>query len=105
MPFKCCSSSGPPSELDDEVTEGDKVYINAGEKGRCHDDPADPPWRRANKRRGHGTWDTDRPPVAGVIGRCSGQIRLRVLGHSRKAELRSLGEAASATDSIFNSDE
>lgn len=81
------------------------MYVNAGEKGRPHPDPCDPPRRRANKRRGHGTWDTDRPPVGGVVGRTSGQIRLRVLRHSSKAELRGLGEAATAPGSIVNTDE
>ena len=31
-----------------------------------HPGPDDPPRRRANKRRGHGTFGNDRPPVAGV---------------------------------------
>jgi hypothetical protein len=44
------------------------VYINAGEKGRRHPDPADPPRRRANKQRGHSTWETDRVPVGGWWG-------------------------------------
>ena len=49
-----------------------------GEKGDEHFDPLDPPRRRANKRRGRGTYENDRPPVLGVIGRTSGQVRLRV---------------------------
>lgn len=49
-----------------------------GKKGREHFDPHDPPRRRANKRRGRGTYANDRPPVLGVIGRESGQVRLRV---------------------------
>jgi transposase len=106
MPFKrCWSSAFPPSALDDEVTEADEVYINAGEKGRRHADPTDPPRRRANKQRGHGTWENDRLPVAGVVGRTSGQVRLQVLEHSTNAELRSLGEAASTPGSVFNTDE
>jgi hypothetical protein len=52
-----------------------------GKKGVLHPDPADPPRRRANKVRGHGNWDTDRPPVFGMVGRDSGQVRLHV-GHS-----------------------
>jgi transposase len=87
------------------VTESDEVYVNAGEKGRPHRQPTDPPRRRANKRRGHGTWTTDRPPVGGVVGRTTGQIRLRVLAQSTKAELRSLGEAAPAPGSTVNTDE
>ena len=33
-----------------------------------HRDPDDPPRRRANQAKGHGTWETDRPPVPGVVG-------------------------------------
>ena len=63
------------------------MYQNAGEKGIPHLDPGDPPRRRANKQRGHGTFDTDRPPIAGLVGRDSGQIRLRVLAHADRREL------------------
>ena len=49
-----------------------------GKKGVPHKDPEDPPRRRANKVRGHGTWDNDRPPVCGVVGRESGKLRLTV---------------------------
>src|SRR4051812_24098743 len=58
-----------------------------GKKGLVHDDPDDPPRRRANKRRGHGTFANDRPPVAGIIGRESGQVRLEVIGNSDRATL------------------
>lgn len=67
--------------------EADELYQNAGEKGRPHRDPSDPPRRRANKQRGHGTFDNDRPPVAGVVGRQSGQVRLRVVRHADRHEL------------------
>jgi len=26
----------------------------------------------------HGTWDTDRPPILGIVGRDSGQIQLNL---------------------------
>jgi transposase len=42
----------------------------------------DPPRRRANKKRGHGTYKNDRPPVIGTVGRESGQCRLRVREHT-----------------------
>jgi len=58
-----------------------------GKKGTPHTDPADPPRRRANKVRGHGSWDNDRPPVLGVVGRQSGQLYLYVAHHSTRAEL------------------
>jgi transposase len=58
-----------------------------GKKGEYHPDPDDPPRRRANKRRGHGTYDTDRPPTVGTVGRQSGQVRLRVVHHTDRATL------------------
>ncbi len=50
-----------------------------GGKGELHPDPADPPRIRANKKRGHGTYENDRPPIIGTVGRESGQVRLRVI--------------------------
>jgi transposase len=52
-----------------------------------HDDPDDPPRRRANKAVGHGTWDTDRPPVCGVYGRASERLFVRVGRRNWAAEL------------------
>jgi transposase len=59
-----------------------------GKKGEKHADPADPPRRRANKRRGHGTYQNDRPPVVGTVGRGSGQVRLRVVKRTDGATLK-----------------
>jgi len=53
-----------------------------GKEGEPHRNPNDPPRRRANKQRGHGTYDNDRPPVVGTVGRESGQVRLRVVHHT-----------------------
>ena len=50
-----------------------------GKKGQQRVSPQRPPRRRANKRRGRGTYANDRPPVLGTIGRSSGQVRLRVV--------------------------
>ena len=50
---------------------------NAGEQGRQHPDPEDPPRRRGNRFNGHGTFEHDRPPILGVIGRESGEVFLR----------------------------
>lgn len=58
-----------------------------GKKGARHADPNDPPRRRANKRKGHGTYETDRPPVVGTVGRRTGQCRLRVRAHTDGATL------------------
>jgi hypothetical protein len=40
----------------DTVTEADEMYQNAGEKDVEHPDPNDPPRRRGNKTRGHGSY-------------------------------------------------
>ena len=71
----------PTTALADEPTETDELYQNAGEKSDPHIDPADPPRRRANKQRGHGTYLNDRPPVVGTIGRESHLGRLRMVHH------------------------
>ena len=58
-----------------------------GKKGIEHLDPADPPRRRANKRRGRGTFANDRPPVLGSVGRETSQVRLRVVKDTTQATL------------------
>jgi transposase len=50
-----------------------------GKKGIPHLDPEDPPRRRSNKQRGHGTFANDRPPVVGVVSRESGEAVLQVV--------------------------
>jgi transposase len=59
-----------------------RCFRMRGKKGDKHRDPCDPPRRRANKRRGHGTYENDRPPIVGTVGRESGQCRLRVREHT-----------------------
>ena len=59
-----------------------RCFRTRGKKGEKHSNPLDPPRRRANRRRGHGTYENDRPPVVGTIGRQSGQCRLRVCKHT-----------------------
>jgi transposase len=95
----------PTMPLSDPVTEADELYQNAKQKGRKHADPADPPRRRANQARGHGTWASDRPPIVGVVGRCSGQIRLRLCRHSDRATLQPLLLTHTRDDAIVNTDE
>ena len=50
-----------------------------GKKSEQHLNPLDPPRRRANKQRGHGTYENDRPPIVGTLGRTSGKVRLRMV--------------------------
>ena len=53
-----------------------------GKKSTPHRDPIDPPRRRANKRRGHGTYANDRPPIISVISRETGEQRFWVCEHA-----------------------
>lgn len=48
----------PTDPIEDEVTESDEMFQNAGEKGRLHPGPSDPPRRRANKKK-----DMERTPM------------------------------------------
>ena len=53
-----------------------------GKKSTPHRDPSDPPRRRANKRKGHGTYPNDRPPIISVISRDTGEQRFWVCDHA-----------------------
>lgn len=81
------------------------MFQNAGEKGLRHRDPDDPPRRRANKRRGHGTFENDRPPVVGVIGRESGEVRLKAVEHTDGVTLEGVAAKATREDAVVNTDE
>ena len=76
-----------------------------GKKGDEHFDPADPPRRRANKRRGRGTYVNDRPPILGTIGRETGQVRLRVVQDTQGATLREHVQRFTRGEAIVNTDE
>ena len=82
-----------------------KCTKTRGKKGRPHLDPDDPPRRRGNKVRGHGTWDNDRPPVAGVVGRESGQVRLAVIHHADRETLEAVVQRATTAETQFYTDE
>jgi transposase len=81
------------------------MYQNAGEKGILHPDPEDPPRRRANKRRGHGNFANDRPPVAGVAGRDSGRLRTRVVKRTDRATLEAFVSDSARPGAMVYSDE
>ena len=77
----------PEDALPDAEVETDEMFQNAGEKGDKHVDASDPPRRRGNKRRGHGTYDNDRPPIVGTKGRESHLLRLRLVHRTDAATL------------------
>lgn len=76
-----------------------------GKKGLEHFDPFDPPRRHANKRRGRGTFANDRPPVLGVIGRETGQVRLRVVDDTRMTTLCEFVQHFTQPDALVYTDE
>jgi transposase len=76
-----------------------------GKKGIPHGDPADPPRRRANGRRGHGTFANDRPPVTGVVGRDSGTSRLEVVDRADGATLEGVAESTTLEGATVYTDE
>jgi transposase len=76
-----------------------------GKNGAPHLDPDDPPRRRADTIPGHGTWENDRPPVGGVVGRESGELRLTVAEHSDGPALQRVVRKASWPMVTVNTDE
>jgi transposase-like protein len=77
----------PTTALLDSHSETDEMFQNAEKKGKLNADPEDPPRKRANKQHGHGTYDNDRPPIVGTVGRESGQVRLRVVHNTDRKTL------------------
>jgi transposase-like protein len=76
-----------------------------GKKGVPHRDEGDPPRRRANKAVGHGTWERDRPPVCGTVGRESGQARLHVEHRTGRATLEGVVGGSSREGAMVYTDE
>jgi len=78
---------------------------NAGEKGDPHRDPTDPLRTRAHKQRGRGTMANDRPPIQGVVGRETGEIRLTVCEDTRQVTVQPEVESKTQEGATFYSDE
>lgn len=77
-----------------------------GKKGKPHPNPLDPPRRRANKRRGRGTYDNDRPPIFSVISRQTGEYRTWVAEHADGITTQNiLVSALPLSDSVLYTDE
>ena len=82
----------PGEVMSETAFEVDELYQNAGEKSRPHRDPTDPPRRRANKRKGKGSYANDRPPILSLISRSSHELRYWVLEHADKPTTRTIIE-------------
>jgi transposase len=76
-----------------------------GKKGDEHFDLRDRPRHHANPRRGRGTYANDRPPVLGVLGRETGQVRLRVVDDTRSVTLCAFVEQFTHADALVYTDE
>lgn len=76
-----------------------------GEKSDWHGDSDDPPRRRANKRRGRGTYANDRPPICAVIGRQSHQVRICVMKNTQGATLCPFVEKFTKANATLYTDE
>ncbi len=61
-----------------------------GNKSTPHRDPIDPPRRRANQRKGHGTSANDRPPLISIIARDTGEQRWWVCDHANRQPCHTL---------------
>jgi transposase len=72
----------------EDIAEFDEVYITAGLKGRAGGMELErEPRKRGLKRRGRGTWDSDRLPVFGLVCR-RGEVRLFVLRNVQTETIR-----------------
>jgi transposase len=81
------------------------MFQNAGEKGTPQQDEEDLPRCRANNRRGLGTMANDRPPIQGVVGRTSGQIRLTVCENTQQQTIQPKVERATSRTATVYTDE
>jgi transposase-like protein len=76
-----------------------------GKKGDKHDDPADPPRRRALKLKGHGTYANDLVPVVATLGRTTKDLRLQVLRRTDAATLEAHVARFTRPHATVNTDE
>jgi len=85
-------SAEPLTLTVEDIVEMDEVYITAGLKGRAGGLELErEPRTRGLKRRGRGTWDSDRLPVFGLICR-GGEVRLFVLRNVQTETIRPIVE-------------
>ncbi|WP_423824663.1 transposase [Salinibacter ruber] len=76
-----------------------------GKKSDPHRNPDDPPRQRANKARGRGTYENDRPPVLGMVGRATGWARFRVCLDTKEETIRAKVAGETAEEACIFTDE
>jgi transposase len=76
-----------------------------GKKSDLHRNPDDPPRRRANKARGRGTYENDRPPILGMVGRETGWACFRVCLDTKEETIRATVAGETAEEACIFTDE
>ena len=76
-----------------------------GKKGKPHRNLDDPPRQRANKARGRGTYENDRPPVLGMVGRETGWACFRVCVDTKEETIRWAVAGETAEEACIFTDE
>ena len=76
-----------------------------GKKGDPHRDPDDPPRQRANKQRGRGTYENDRPPVLGLVGRETGWASFTVCPDTTRETLQAVVTEGTGKEATLFTDE
>jgi transposase len=94
------------AHLSDEAVEVDEVYQNSGHRGLAKDDDDQSlPRAWANKQRGRGPIATDRPPIVGLVGRDTNQVRLEVCPDTKHLTVIPLVKDATEPEATIYSDE
>jgi transposase-like protein len=76
------NETAPTDAMPGTAFEADELDHHAGKTSTPHPDPEDPPRRRANRRRGHGTYANDRPPIVSIVSRDTGEPRFWVCDYA-----------------------
>lgn len=82
-----------------------KCTRTQGKKGEPHRNPDDPPRKRANKNRGRGTYENDRPPVVGMVGRETGWACFRVCLDTTQETIQAAVAGETAEEACIFTDE
>jgi len=83
------------------VVEIDEMYISSGEKGSRT--LKREPRKRGLKLRGRGTYDKDKPPMAGAVER-GGKISLQVLPNMRKRSVNKVLKRVKKKSKVYTDD-
>ena len=105
LPGEAPEDGGPDPEVEADEMYHAEISAGAGEKGDLCRDPDDPPRRRANKQRGRGTYENDRPPIVGMVSRKTGWASFRVCRNTKKDPLQEILTEETAQEACIFTDE